>query len=63
MLVKHLKLPKFYAPSEILTLGAEKFLGEEDSLGENQPQRALKLRTYLERQITRRQGRFPVVGR
>jgi hypothetical protein len=28
MLSKHLMLPKFYAPSKVLTLGAEKFSGE-----------------------------------
>jgi hypothetical protein len=28
MLAKHLGLPKFYAPSKVLTLGAEKFSGE-----------------------------------
>jgi len=28
MLSKHLELPKFYAPSKVLTLGAEKFSGE-----------------------------------
>jgi len=27
MLAKHLGLPKFYAPSKVLTLGAEKFSG------------------------------------
>jgi len=27
MLAKHLELPKFYAPSKVLTLGAEKFSG------------------------------------
>jgi hypothetical protein len=28
MLTKHLGLLKFYAPSKVLTLGAEKFSGE-----------------------------------
>ena len=28
MLAKHLKLPKFYAPSKVLTLGAKEFSGE-----------------------------------
>jgi len=28
MLAKHLELPKFYAPSKVLTLGAGKFSGE-----------------------------------
>jgi hypothetical protein len=28
MLVTHLGLPKFYAPSKVLTLGAEEFSGE-----------------------------------
>ena len=28
MLAKHLGLPKFYAPSKVLTLGAKKFSGE-----------------------------------
>jgi len=28
MLAKHLWLPKFYVPSKVLTLGAEKFSGE-----------------------------------
>jgi hypothetical protein len=28
MLTKHLGLPKFYAPSKVLTLGAKEFSGE-----------------------------------
>ena len=28
MLAKHLGLPKFYAPSKVLTLGAKEFSGE-----------------------------------
>jgi hypothetical protein len=28
MLKKHLGLPKFYAPSKVLTLGAKEFSGE-----------------------------------
>jgi hypothetical protein len=34
MIAWHNKLPKFYAPSKVLTLGAEKFLGEDGSLSE-----------------------------
>jgi len=32
MLAKHLGLPKFYAPSKVLTLGAKEFLGEGHSM-------------------------------
>jgi len=43
MLAKHLGLPKFYAPSKVLTLGAKEFSGEGGSSEKDQPQRALKL--------------------
>lgn len=43
MLARHLRLLKFYAPSKVLTLGAEKYLGESGSSEKDQPQRALKL--------------------